>query len=56
MSKMQSQIPAAVEAEPASDEISTLALLEKPSYFERIWNVLQGRPKSFRDPNIFHNI
>jgi amino acid transporter len=27
-----------------------------PSMLERAWNVLQGRPKDFRDPRIFHSI
>jgi amino acid transporter len=41
---------------PAEDDSSDSYSLEAPSFFERVWNVLQGRPKNFRDPGIFHNI
>lgn len=56
MPKQQSPVAAEVEPAPAEDESSQLAVLEAPSYLERVWNVLQGRPKNFRDPKIFHSI
>ena len=41
---------------PAEDDSSGLHLLDAPTFLERTWNVLQGRPKNFRDPGIFHKI
>jgi len=56
MSKHASTDSTAAEPEPAEEDSSQYSLLERPSYLERAWNVLQGRPKNFRDPKIFHNI
>jgi amino acid transporter len=55
----QSSPPAKVEPSAAEDDSSSsasLAALEGPSIYERAWNVLQGRPRNFRDPQIFHKI
>ena len=46
---------------PSEDDSSTNTSgtqlnLDAPSFLERFWNVLQGRPKNFRDPGIFHKI
>jgi amino acid transporter len=41
---------------PAEDDSSSQHALEQPTLYERAWNVLQGRPKNFRDPGIFHKI
>ena len=41
---------------PSEEDSSGALSLDAPSYLDRAWNVLQGRPKNFRDPNIFHRI
>ena len=41
---------------PSEGDSSDGLSLDAPSYLERAWNVLQGRPKDFRDPGIFHRI
>jgi amino acid transporter len=56
MSEQASASSAAGESVPAEEDSGQYDLLEAPSYLERAWNVLQGRPKNFRDPKIFHNI
>jgi amino acid transporter len=43
-------------ASPAEDDSSDRLALDRPTLYERAWNVLQGRPKNFRDPGIFHKI
>lgn len=55
MSKPVGASSAAAESVPAEDD-STQINLDAPSFLERAWNVLQGRPKNFRDPKIFHSI
>ncbi len=54
----QSSPTAKVEPSASEDDSSStkLTALDSPSFLERMWNVLQGRPKDFRDPGIFHNI
>jgi amino acid transporter len=54
----QNSPPAKVTSSTSEDDSSSvsLAALEGPSFYERIWNVLQGRPRNFRDPQIFHKI
>ncbi len=49
---------ASVDPSASEDDSSRIVLadLEVPSFLERAWNVLQGRPKNFRDPGIFHKI
>ncbi|HEX7500234.1 MAG TPA: APC family permease, partial [Polyangia bacterium] len=44
------------EPSPSEDDSSDQIALDKPTLYERAWNVLQGRPKNFRDPGIFHKI
>src|SRR5512140_819588 len=56
MSKQLSASSATEDPSPAEEESGQYSLLEAPSYLERVWNVLQGRPKDFRDPRIFHSI
>lgn len=41
---------------PTEDDSRGSGPLDAPLFLERVWNVLQGRPKNFRDPGIFHNI
>jgi amino acid transporter len=41
---------------PSEDDSSDQIALDKPTLYERAWNALQGRPKNFRDPRIFHKI
>ncbi len=50
--------PVKVASSASEDDSSRISLadLETPSFLERAWNVLQGRPKNFRDPGIFHKI
>jgi hypothetical protein len=54
----QSSPPAKSDPSASEDDGSStsLAALDGPSYYERAWNVLQGRPRNFRDPKIFHKI
>jgi amino acid transporter len=56
MAERSSPSTAASEPGPAEEDSSQYNLLDTPSFLERAWNVLQGRPKNFRDPKIFHNI
>ena len=44
------------EDDSSSNTSGTQLSLDAPSFLERFWNVLQGRPKNFRDPGIFHKI
>jgi amino acid transporter len=41
---------------PTEDDSSVGLPLDRPNIWERAWNVLQGRPKNFRDPSIFHKL
>jgi len=41
---------------PSEDDSSDRQALDRPSLTQRAWNVLQGRPKNFRDPDVFHKI
>ena len=56
MSHEDSTASSEAGASPAEDDSSAAHSLEGPTFYERVWNVLQGRPKNFRDPGIFHNI
>ena len=56
MSQEDSTASSEAGASPAEDDSSAAHSLEVPTFYERVWNVLQGRPKNFRDPGIFHNI
>ena len=56
MSEKSSASAAPADPAPAEDDSSQISLIDAPSLLERAWNVLQGRPKNFRDPKIFHNI
>jgi amino acid transporter len=51
-----SEPSAAPDPSPTEEDSSQHDLLDAPPFLERAWNVLQGRPKNFRDPKIFHNI
>jgi amino acid transporter len=46
----------ATTTQSEDDSSGSLPVLDGLTFFERIWNVLQGRPKNFRDPGIFHRI
>ena len=48
--------PSSPSEDDSSNTGETQLSLEAPSFLERFWNVLQGRPKNFRDPEIFHKI
>ena len=56
-SSASTESPSSPSEDDSSTNTSDIQLnLEAPSFLERFWNVLQGRPKNFRDPEIFHKI
>ena len=56
MSEQKGPTPSASDGGPSEDDSSDQLALDQPTIYERAWNVLQGRPKNFRDPGIFHKI
>jgi amino acid transporter len=42
-------------AAPPNDDTSE-QVIDGPTLGQRVWAVLRGRPKDFRDPHVFHNI
>src|SRR5512133_3540945 len=44
------------DLDPAEDESGERPILDRPTLTQRVWAVLQGRPKDFRDPKVFHKI
>jgi hypothetical protein len=56
MPEKNSSAPPEPDPSPSGDDSSDQIALDQPTLYERAWNVLQGRPKNFRDPGIFHKI
>jgi hypothetical protein len=56
MSEQKGAAPGEPDPSPWQDDSSGQLALDQPTIYERAWNVLQGRPKNFRDPGIFHRI